>query len=156
MAYHDELIQHAEFLADLPGPPKQADMRRAVSAAYYALFHLLTTEAASNWNNVHQQARFARLFDHGRMNAVSNRILQQKAPTDPAEAAVFDTLKKIAANFVTLQQQRHSADYDNSKNWSGTEVYEAILQAQEAMLSWGSIRNDPMAQDYLFDFIGKR
>jgi hypothetical protein len=47
MPYHEDLIEHALFLATLnPGQPKQADLRRAVSAAYYALFHLLTTEAA--------------------------------------------------------------------------------------------------------------
>ena len=48
MAYHDDLIQHAIFLSELnlPDEPKQVDLRRAVSAAYYGLFHLLTTEAA--------------------------------------------------------------------------------------------------------------
>lgn len=34
---------------DTPTEPKQVDLRRAVSAAYYVLFHLLTTEAALNW-----------------------------------------------------------------------------------------------------------
>jgi hypothetical protein len=44
MAYTDELIEHAIALAEpnLPNVPNQADLRRAVSAAYDALFHLLT------------------------------------------------------------------------------------------------------------------
>jgi len=51
MAYHDDLMEHAIFLSqlNLSGKPRQVDLRRAVSAAYYALFHLLTTEAAQNW-----------------------------------------------------------------------------------------------------------
>jgi hypothetical protein len=51
VAYHDDLIEHAIFLSDVnsPGDPKQVHLRRAISAAYYALFHLLTTEAAQNW-----------------------------------------------------------------------------------------------------------
>ena len=51
MAYHHDLIQHAIFLSDLnmPNEPKQVDLRRAASAAYYGVFHLLTTEAAQNW-----------------------------------------------------------------------------------------------------------
>jgi hypothetical protein len=50
MAYHDDPIAHAIFLSELnlPDDPNQVDLRRAVSAAYYALFHLLTTEAAQN------------------------------------------------------------------------------------------------------------
>jgi hypothetical protein len=50
MAYHDDLIQHSIFLSeiDLPNEPKQVDLRRAVSATYYSLFHLLAMEAAQN------------------------------------------------------------------------------------------------------------
>jgi hypothetical protein len=64
MAYYDDLIQHATFLSNIPGAPKQVDLRRAVSAAYDSLFHLLTTEAAQNWKHPNQQDRFARLFEH--------------------------------------------------------------------------------------------
>jgi hypothetical protein len=156
MAYHDELITHAEFLATLPDPPRQADMRRAVSAAYYALFHLLTSEAAGNWKNIDQQARFARMFDHSKMKTASSKISKQQAPTDPALTPIFDNLKLVADNFVNLQQQRHSADYDNSKIWSLTQVFEAIIQAQDAMQAWMIIRNEGMAQDFLFDFLGGR
>ena len=60
MAYHDDLIEHAILLSqyNLPNDPKQADLRRAVSATYYALFHLLTTEAAQNWKHQSQRIRF--------------------------------------------------------------------------------------------------
>jgi uncharacterized protein (UPF0332 family) len=156
MAYQDELITHAEFLATLADPPHQADMRRAVSAAYYALFHLLTSEAAGNWKNINQQDRFARMFDHGKMKSASSKISDQKAPTAPALVAIFDNLKLVADNFVTLQQQRHSADYDNSKIWSRTQVFEAIIQAQDAMKAWMIIRSDATAQDFLFDLLGGR
>jgi hypothetical protein len=38
MAHSDDLIEHANFLVDLnvPNDPEQVDLRRAVSAAYYA------------------------------------------------------------------------------------------------------------------------
>jgi hypothetical protein len=62
MAYQDDLIQHAIFLSELniSHEPKQVDLRRAVSAAYYGLFHLLTTEAAQNWKHEGQRDRFAK------------------------------------------------------------------------------------------------
>ena len=48
MAYADDLLELAKHLANLePVNPRQACMRRAVSTAYYALFHLLISPL--NW-----------------------------------------------------------------------------------------------------------
>ena len=96
------------------------------------------------------------MFDHAKMKNASSKISNQKAPTDPALVTIFENLKLVADNFVTLQQQRHSADYDNSKIWYLTQVIEAIIQAQDAMQAWMIIRNEGMAQDFLFDFLGAR
>ena len=158
MAYHDDLIKHAIFLSqlNLPDDPKQVDLRRAVSAAYYALFHLLTTEAAQNWKHQSQRNRFARMFDHGRMKACCSKVSSRPLPTDPAEIPIAKDLKLVADSFVTLQQARHTADYDNTKVWSRTQVWETIVQAEEAMTSWMAIRENEMAQDYLFDLMGTR
>jgi uncharacterized protein (UPF0332 family) len=141
---------------NLPDDPKQVDLRRAVSAAYYALFHLLTTEAAQNWKHQNQRNRFAGMFDHGRMKACSSKVSSRPIPTDPAEIPTAKDLKVVADSFVTLQQARHTADYDNSKVWSRTQVDETIVQAQDAMSAWRAIREKEMAQDYLFDLMGTR
>jgi uncharacterized protein (UPF0332 family) len=158
MAYHDDLIGHAIFLRDLnlPDEPKQVDLRRAVSAAYYALFHLLTTEAAQNWKHESQRNRFARMFDHGRMKTCSSKISSRAIPVDPTEIHTATDLRLVADSFVKLQQARHTAAYDNSKAWSRTQVYEVIAQAEGAMTIWSNIRETEMAQDYLFDLMGTR
>lgn len=158
MAYHDDLIAHAIFLSqlDLPDDPKQVDLRRAVSAAYYGLFHLLTTEAAQNWRHQSQRNRFARMFDHGRMKTCSSKASSRPLPTDPVEVLIATDLKLVADSFVTLQQARHAADYDNSKVWSRTQVYETIVQAQDAMTAGMAIREKEIAQNYLFDLMGTR
>ncbi len=42
MSLHADLLDQAEQLAHLdPRRRKQANLRRAISSAYYALFHLL-------------------------------------------------------------------------------------------------------------------
>jgi hypothetical protein len=125
MAHSDDLIAHATFLADLnfPNDPKQVDLRRAVSAAYYALFHLPTSEAARNWKHDRHQTRLARIFDHKTMKARSSRAASEQGPADPAKRAVFAKLKVVAENFVSLQQVRHDADYDNARVWSRTQAY---------------------------------
>jgi hypothetical protein len=44
---HSDLIEQAQHLAKRePNRPRQASLRRAVSTAYYALFHMLISDAA--------------------------------------------------------------------------------------------------------------
>ena len=156
MAYHDELIEQAVFLSqlNLPGAPKQADLRRAVSSAYYALFHMLTAEAAQCWKHEWQRHRFARIFDHGRMKTCSVRISSRRLSGDTNLEKVALDLKLVAALFIKLQEARHSADYDNSKILGSAQVAELISEATEAMTTWAAIRNEPLAQDYLFELFG--
>lgn len=158
MAYHDDLIQHAIFLSELnlTNEPKQVDLRRAVSASYYGLFHLLITEAAQNWKHPGQRDRFARLFDHGRMKTCAARVASRTLPDDPAEASVAADLKLVADVFVKLQQARHTADYDNSKVWSRTQVWEMIALAEDAKAAWSKIREKESAQDFLLELMGIR
>jgi uncharacterized protein (UPF0332 family) len=158
MAYPDDLIQQAIFLSELNSPdePKQVDLRRAVSAAYYGLFHLLTTEAAQNWKHQSQRDRFARMFDHGRMKTCSSRVSSRALPVEPDEVPVAANLKLVADSFVKLQQARHTADYDNSKVWSRTQVWDMISLAHDAIAAWSNIREKEIAQDYLLDLMAIR
>jgi hypothetical protein len=122
---------------------------------------LFTTEASENWSSARQRHRFARLFDHGRMKACCSglegrlklRLGDHPSPEDVDTAA---SLKSIADAFVRLQQDRHTADYDNSKIWARTEVYEVIYQAKTAAATWVTIRDREMAQDYLLDMLGAK
>jgi hypothetical protein len=158
MPYHDDLIEHATFLSELnlPNEPKQVDLRRAVSAAYYGLFNLLTTEAAQNWKHPSQRDRFARMFDHGRMKTCSSKVASRPLPTDPVEVRAAQGLRLVADSFVKLQQARHTADYDTSKVWSRTQVWEMILLAKDAIAAWSDIQEQETAQDYLLDLIATR
>ena len=47
----DHLLDQAERLTTAPGsgPPRQADLRRAISTAYYAVFHAIATDAADQF-----------------------------------------------------------------------------------------------------------
>jgi hypothetical protein len=68
MAFADDLLEQAYHLARRERKnPIQASLRRAVSTAYYALFHLLIDEAVGNWAVERQRSVLARTFDHGRM-----------------------------------------------------------------------------------------
>src|ERR1700680_2065510 len=92
MAYHDDLLGQALHLVHKERRnPKQASLCRAVSTAYYALFHLLINEAVSNWSRVNLRAALGRAFDHNIPYAgvreqsstpISNFVLFFKLATD--------------------------------------------------------------------------
>ena len=159
----DAFFDHAIALVDPPQPSKteQIDFRRAVSAAYYAVFHLLTMTAAEHWAIAADRNRFARLFEHNKIKAASQSLpirLKECLGVAPSlqDRQTADTLRFIAEEFVSLQQERHTADYDNSEVWSYAEVENAITRAHTLYISWNTIRNTPLAQSYLLDMMGVR
>jgi hypothetical protein len=73
-----------------------------------------------------------------------------------AVPATVTHLRTVANAVPQLQQHRHSADYDNSKKWSRTEVLSHIDTAAAAFDSWKIIRKDPLAQDFLLLLLVQR
>jgi uncharacterized protein (UPF0332 family) len=152
MALAQDLLEQARHLANRePQRPKQASLRRAVSTAYYALFHLLTMSSVANWRTARHRAALARAFEHATMNQACKKTNDKTFP-DPNAAAVR-SLKRLANIFMQLQQQRHTADYDNSKRWGRTEVLTQIDMAQEAFDNWMAIREEEIAEDFLLQLL---
>jgi len=148
MSFADDLLEQAYHLANRERKhPKQASLRRAVSTAYYALFHLLIDEAVSNWSVKRQRGILARTFDHGKMKNVSeDHVRNFYSGGGPASGL---QLKNVAHTFAILQQQRHTADYDNAFDWSRTNAIGQIDLASAAFEDWRAIRAEDAAQDYL-------
>src|ERR1700730_7710734 len=72
MAFADDLLELAQDMANLPAANRrQANLRRADSTAYYALFHLLISKATLNWARADLRPALGRLFEHGPMNTAS-------------------------------------------------------------------------------------
>src|SRR5258708_25785244 len=133
MPFPKDLLQQAYDLANKePTNPKQASLRRAVSTAYYALFHLLIDEAVSKWAVERQRSILARVFEHDKMKRVCAEILAVVKSGGP----LSPELNTVALNFIPLQQHRHTPDYDNSKNWSHSAVETISMQdaAQDYLL----------------------
>ena len=160
MLFPQHLLEQAKHLARRERKrPRQASLRRAVSTAYYALFHLLVHEATLNWKRAEQRALFARFFEHGKMKGASerqwrdcNRYLNSKPTPSPGPALDFIVkLGRVANAFVEAQQLRHAADYDNSITWRRTEVIELITLVDDAFQSWHAIR---AAQAFLISLLG--
>jgi hypothetical protein len=150
MALHHDLLAVARDLLERE-LPTQAALRRSVSTAYDALFHLLIHEACSNWARPEQRNSLARAFEHKQMFTASDR--QRAKYKDAAENSIQKRLFEVTLNFVQLQQKREFADYDYSGKLSLDQAHWALDEAEVAFTSWDTIRNEQIAQDYLFSLL---
>lgn len=133
----DDLIEIARQLVDESvaggrGRPRQAWLRRAVSAAYYALFHTMARcgadmLAGSTPANRSQSAwrQAYRALEHGHArNQCSNKTVMEKFSKE---------IQRLGRTFVEMQRQRHTADYDPSAKYYRGEVMQLINVTQKAM-----------------------
>ena len=150
--FTDDLLAQADALlvAD-PRRPKQANLRRAVSSAYYALFHFLIEEAtiltvggAGASKPLRQLV--GRGFSHTAMKSASFEM-GKPTPFDllkpfwprygvPASAE----LQRLAESFVRLQQERHRADYDLGRPFARDEARLVVDKAREAFDDWNRLK----------------
>jgi hypothetical protein len=97
------------------------------------------------------------------MNAVSKSFASGKLPKcfdsvkrslpfkpDPSEK---HKLKDVAQAFVELQQARHDADYDLSKNFTRGDTVAFVERAKQAFSDWESVRKEDLAKIYLACFL---
>ena len=150
MALHHDLLEVARDLLEKESPT-QATLRRSVSTAYYALFHLLIHDACFNWARPEHRNNLARAFEHKQMLAASER--QSAKCKGTAGNSAEKHLLTVPFRFVQLQQKRELADYDYSIELSLNQARLTIGQAEDAFRSWETIRNEPIAQDYLFSLL---
>ena len=163
MAYADDLLEQAWHLARRePKRPRQASLRRAVSTAYYALFHLLIDETIRNWRRPAERNTLARMFEHsvmGRSCEKKRQELEDYFNTKPHAGARLTSARHlylVAETFSKMQQRRHEADYDGSIKWTRTQTLEEVDSVEAAFQSWKAIRNEPAAQDFLVTLLLKK
>ena len=127
----EDLIVTARKLARAsPKKPRQADLKRAVSTAYYALFHALAKNAADQLVGVGQNrpdkawAQVYRSLQHGEAKNARSQVRNLRFPA---------TIVSCADAFVKLQEDRHSADYDSDHRVTRADALDAIALAEQAI-----------------------
>lgn len=129
------LIEAARLLAGqtgylLPGRPRQVMLKRAVSTAYYALFHAL---CYSNANAIAGRAgstpyplawvRTYRALEHGPASQRMNRQADN----------VSSALQDFEIVFRAMQGHRQMADYDPEARFLRSEVVNLISRTETAI-----------------------
>lgn len=154
MSLHQDLLEQARHLIDRdPTRPKQASLRRAISTAYYALFHLLLDEATRMMASDPGLRRLiGRAFAHDEMKKASNAFKSTGLPPHVQAicgAGVPKDLKDLAGIFVELQEARHEADYKLDRSFTRAHARYLVDRAGQAFQSWNAIRTQPIAKVYL-------
>lgn len=149
----EHLLEQAERLTQPPpaGPPRQVDLRRAISSAYYALFHKILIAAADEFVGfVHRGTReYALVFrsmDHGKLKDVCQEVVKSTPSPKyrahiPAGGFSAD-LTDFADAFPTLQEQRHSADYDPLPRYRTSDARAVIATARVAIQKFTAVAPD--------------
>jgi hypothetical protein len=160
---HRQLLDQAHQLAiKEPKKPKQGSLRRAVSSAYYSLFHFLIHEGTKAFIGTgHGQLPLrnvlSRAFSHGTMGSASKAFEGRTLPvglgSTMGTALIAAELRSLAATFVELQHWRHVADYDLSARFFRQEVLALITRVGAAMNRWDVAGRDPMARLYLVSLL---
>ena len=132
-------------------PPSQADMRRAISTAYYALFHTLAASngeliAGQPQSNISSYAweRVYRRLDHGR---TQNNLRA-------ALSLLSSSGANFARTFIDLQGLRQDADYNPNARITRSDTINIIAQAQIAISDFARLTQEErrlLAAQSLFD-----
>ncbi len=162
MAFHHDLLDVARWmipdhLPPYPPAPPAAQLRRGVSTAYYALFHLLVYETmARTIADATLRAELGRLIGHEQTKSACKEYAD--AQQDSAGALIIKSgsavppqLQSIGSAFVTLIEARHSADYDTrtAKDPTHAESFTYRMTAEAAFLDWVAIQGDPATGEML-------
>ena len=145
------LLLVAKTLSD-PGASRASDasLRRAVSTAYYALFHKVLRAAAERFmgSNKERSAGYRvlyRSFEHRHMReqcqALDVGVLSSKLQRQLRRRSVSADMREFASGFAALQEARHMADYDPAIEFLSSDALSLVAAADNAMAAFD--RADP-------------
>lgn len=171
----NDLLVHAARLLASPGltapPAEEVDRRRAISAAYYGVFHTLTQSAKllldghpgglpeeiAVWNERTGllAGQVSRAFNHGTMKKVCAMYVRGRTQPFPAPYSKLiarpplPALTSVAQSFMTLQEARHEADYNLRHEVTELEAVRLVRLAISAAEDWSKLRGSVDAATFL-------
>jgi hypothetical protein len=145
----EHLLDQAAALITPPpaGPPRQVDVRRAISAAYYAVFHMMMAEAADTMvGRVHRgtpgYVLVYRSADHKGLRMVCEIAQRHEAPqryrTFVPNPGFCEDVRALGRAVISLQERRNTADYDPTNQFRTVHGNQAIDLARTALRHWAS------------------
>ena len=164
----EALLELADNLAHLPTDPAHpttVHLRRAVSSAYYALFHGLIKEATIRTfgdalDREVDRNTLGRWYTHGEIRAVCQWVVRlSRGESVPDRVAAFlysppTELVEVARAFISLQEARHEADYDHAADLAEADAEAAINHSRDALAHLPNLKKNRTFDNYLVLLLG--
>lgn len=137
----DALLRHARRIIGVLPEPAETEYRRAISAAYFALFHAVTLRAVEvvvPVDAIRQRYERVRAFGHADVRKVA-LWASGAGPPPPAEESRAATARgdgqafQVATALLRLNTERRRADYDHFARFTGAHTTPLIDDATEAV-----------------------
>ena len=120
-----DLLQIADDLANVnERRPRRADLCRAVSSSYYALFHCLGKTCADLFAGARANAD-RRAWRHA-YRAIQHGTVKKRCRQQDIMGAFPDSIQDFGDLFVEMQLKRHTADYDPDAEFTKSDVVKDI------------------------------
>ena len=125
-----------------PGPTRQVDLRRAVSAAYYGVFHFVCAALADQIVGAthRSSSRYALVYrsvDHRALRELCQGIIRSTPPPKLARhlppGGLGRDIIACSGNVLDLRDRRHRADYDPAASFIGEEGQAAVAAGRIAV-----------------------
>jgi hypothetical protein len=152
---HDpsELLRQADALARSAGAT-QADLRRAISTAYYVVFHFCLSAAADMVCGIASRstARYSLVYrsvDHKTLSGPCGQLSQTKSQNVAImPAGGLGSVADFARVTANLRRQRNLADYDPSQSFFRRQGEGHNFEARQA-IAWFSSSADEQKEAFL-------
>ena len=136
----EQLLEQAEqlFAPSAAGAPRQVDLRRSISAAYYAVFHFVLSMAADQFVGAtkRQSSRYVLVYrsvNHAALKKLCEKLTRPSVSDDILlhfpSGGLGPNLPFAASAVVELQEKRHLADYDPSQRFNVSDAKRAVETA---------------------------
>ena len=140
----DHFFEQAEKLAAAPqaGAPRQVDLRRAISSAYYGIFHFVSAELAdevvgSSKRNTPHYGLVYRSINHQPLKDICNDLAKQTPPQRYVpylpNGGIGPSIQAFATALVELQEKRHRADYNPTARFRTRDALLAVTTGRRAI-----------------------
>ena len=119
--------------ASNPRGTTDTELRKAVSCAYYAIFHTLCRAYADVMVSPHAGTQLEQDLWNMAYRTIDHGPARSKC-SDAASMNRFNPdIQDFAARMVEFQQRRHEADYNPGANFTQSQVNQIINDAEDAL-----------------------
>lgn len=144
MKPEDFIATARELVGDRRGRPRETNLRRAVSTAYYAMFHCMATSGAdllvggqSSKRSLPAWRQAYRALDHQVACRRCRKTTVRRFPK---------AIQGFAITFAVMHDKRNAADYDPLATFFKSDVIASISSAEQAIFGFqGAPKEDQRA-----------